>query len=345
MFLITFIYKPFGTLSTMNKPRIVCIGGGTGQAAILEGLKEYDCGLTGIVGVTDNGGYSGKIREAMGIPQPGDSRSVLASVADESLTITKLMKYRFTEGELSGTSLGNLMLAALTRLEGDFSKAVEKMSRLVNAKAMVLPVTNKSTQICAELLNGEKLEGEWDIIKKSKSNIKKLFLKDKAEPAKGVIEALRSADMIVVSPGSLRTGIIPILLVDGVAKAAKESKAKKIYVCNIMTHPGQTDNFTASMHTDEIKKYCNCKFDYILVNSGKPSDKLLEAYRKEGAVLVAIDNIRDKATVIVDDFAAMMDHTQLMQVKRAYGKEVFGFPHYIRHDSKKVAKIIIELIK
>ena len=323
----------------------MCLGGGTGQAAILEGLKSSECHLTGIVGVTDNGGYSGKIREAMDIPQVSDSRSVLSSVADDNLAITKLMKYRFTEGELSGVSLGSLLLAALTRMEGDFGKALEKMAKLVDAKAKVLPVTNQSTQICAELLDGKKIEGEWSIIKESKSKVKRLYLMDKAKPAKGVLEALKGADMIVISPGSLRTGIIPILLVEGVADTIKKSKAKKVFLCNIMTHPGQTDYFTVSTHLEEIKKYCNCKFDYVLVNSGKPSDDLLKVYEKDNAMPVVIDAVKEKTTVIIDNFVALLDHTQLMQVKRASGKDFFEWPHLIRHDSKKVAKILMELVK
>ena len=182
--------------------KIVCIGGGTGQAALLEGLKDYNCSLTGIVGVTDNGGSSKAIREAMDIPQVGDSRSVLASLANEKLPISQLMKYRFSEGSLKGVSLGNLMLAALTRLEGNLGNAVNSLSKLIEAKGTVLPVTNESTHICAELLDGKIIEGEWEIIKKSKSNIKKLFLKDQVKAGKGVLQALTKADMIVISPGS-----------------------------------------------------------------------------------------------------------------------------------------------
>ncbi len=332
------------SLKKMKKPNIVCIGGGTGQAAILEGLKKYPCNLTAIVGVTDNGGYSGIIRQALDIPQTGDSRSVLASLADNNLTLTKLLKYRFREGALSGVSLGNLLLAALTRLHhNDFSAAVAEVSKLLAVKATVLPVTNASTQICAELLDGAILEGEWDIIKKSRSKIKKLFLKHPAQPSEGVLRALRKADMIIVSPGSLRTGIIPLLLVDGIARAIAVSKATKVYICNIMTHPGQTDNFTASMHLREIKKYCKTDFDYVLVNSGKPSSEMLAHYQKDGAVPVQVDAIKDKTAVIIDNFVALLDRSQLIELDRASGKGIIAFPHFVRHDSAKVARILMEL--
>ena len=139
----------------MVRPKIVCLGGGTGQAAILEGLQQLDVDITAIVGVTDNGGYSGLIRQAMDIPQVGDSRSVLSTLAKDGV-LQKLLKYRFTEGNLSGVALGNLMLAALTRIEGDFGEALKTMSNLVCVRGKVLPVSNESTQICAELLDGSK---------------------------------------------------------------------------------------------------------------------------------------------------------------------------------------------
>lgn len=324
--------------------KIVCLGGGTGQAAILDGLKDYNYEITAIVGVTDNGGYSGIIRQAMNLPQMGDSRNVLVSLAEDSI-ITKLLKYRFSEGALSGVSLGNLILAALTRVEGDFNKAVKTISKVIKIKGRVLPVTNYSTHICAELFDGGVVEGEWDIIKKSKSQIKRLFLKDCVKPTEGVIKVIEEADMIVFCPGSLRTGIIPILLVNGVVGAIKRSRAIKVSICNIMTHPGQTDNFTVSMHLNEIKKYCNMNFDYYLVNSGKPDKKILKIYEESGAKPVEIDNINGALHIIVDNFVAYFDTTVLVGLNRPPGRDILAFPHYIRHNSKKVAKILMEIIK
>tara|TARA_Y100000310_G_scaffold50358_1_gene46409 strand:- start:11150 stop:12130 length:981 start_codon:yes stop_codon:yes gene_type:complete len=325
------------------RPKIVCLGGGTGQAAILEGLQQLDVDITAIVGVTDNGGYSGLIRQAMDIPQVGDSRSVVSTLAKDGV-LKKLLKYRFTEGNLSGVALGNLMLAALTRIEGDFGEALQTMSNLVGVRGRVLPVSNESTQICAELLDGSKIEGEWEIIKQSKSKVMRLYLKKAVSAAAGVVKALGEADMIVVCPGSLRTGIIPILLVDGVGLAIAKSKAKKVFVTNVMTHPGQTDHFTTSMHVDEVKKYGDFVFDYVLVNSGKPSDELLDLYKKDGALPVKIDSVGE-GMVIVDNFVADLDRSQLLELERASGKDMVAFPHLIRHDSEKVAKILMELVK
>jgi len=329
----------------MTKLKIVTIGGGTGQNAIVQGLKDHDVEINAIVGVTDNGGSSGIVRQAMDIPQPADSRSVLCGLGDDKNIFNQLLKYRFDEGSLKGTNLGNLIVAALTRIKGDFNSAVQEISKILELKSgKILPVTNQSTQICAELLDGDFALGEWEIILKSQSNIKRLFLQHKVKANPDCIKAINQADMIVICPGSLRTGIISILLVGKIADALIKSKAKKVYICNIMTHPGQTDKFTVSKHIAEIKKYCNTNLDYVLVNNGKPSAKLLEAYKKDNVSIVKNDNVHNGFKVIEDDFISDLDSSQLVKLKRSSRKGMLAFPHLIRHDSKKVAKVLIDIL-
>jgi len=333
-----------------SKLNIVLIGGGTGQAAVLRGLKDKNINLTAIVAVTDNGGSSGQIRRSMGIPQPGDSRNCLVSASDPENIITKLFEYRFVEGDLQGINLGNLIIAALTRILGDFGEAITAANFLLKTKAQILPVSNQSTQICAELSFGEKIIGEWEIIsRQDKSRIKKAFLKNKIQAFPPCVSAIKKADLIIIGPGSFYTALISNLLVSGIPETIRKSRAKILYICNLMSQPGQTTGFKVSDHVKELEKYLSKKLDYILVNNKKISKKILDVYQEFGSHEIVLD-IKDER-IIKAPLAQNIVGEAIRKDKRSGKafKEWSLWTHILRHDSEKlgeeIAKVLTNLKK
>jgi uncharacterized cofD-like protein len=331
----------------MNK-RVVCIGGGTGQASILSSLKKLQgLDLVSIVGVTDNGGYSGIIREAMGIPQPGDSRNCIGALCDGDLTMAKLVNYRFTEGSLSGISLGNLVIAALTRISGDFSEAIKQTAQLAGVVGKVLPVSNDSTHICAELIDRTNIQGEWEIIKRQpRTRIRRLFLQHEAVAIPEALTEIREADLIIICPGSLCTAIVSTLLARGMSEAISKSKAKLIYICNIMTQAGQTDDFTVSDHINFIQEYIQKYIDYVIVNNNPPPAELLTDYEREGSFPIILDdNVENgKTKLILEDVLLDLDYESLKKSERPRAEGMHVGNHLIRHDPEKLAQILKRFI-
>ncbi|PIU01474.1 hypothetical protein COT68_03030 [bacterium (Candidatus Torokbacteria) CG09_land_8_20_14_0_10_42_11] len=329
------------------KPKIVCFGGGTGQATVLQGLKKYNCGLVGVVNVTDNGGSSGALRREMGIPQTGDTRNCLEKVSDPDNILTKIFAYRFQEGSLSGASLGNLILAALTRLTGNFGEAVMAANSLLKTQVQIYPVTIENTDIACELASGEIVKGEWEIIlRKDRAKIQSLFLTKKAEAFPPVLDAIRQANLIVIGPGSLFTGILPHFLVTGVREAIQKSKAKKVYICNMMTQPGQTDRFTVLDHVSQIKKYLGASPDYVIMNKSKIKPEILEHYKNFGSHPVETSKISGVKVIAENlaqnqiDEAVHLENTRLRSFR-----EWSEWTHLLRHDAEKLAEILIKLVK
>ena len=307
---------------------IVLIGGGTGMPSLLRGLKKHECELTAVVNVTDSGRSSGKIREEMGILPPGDIRNCIAALSESESVVREVFQYRFENGD----SLGNLMIAALSDIFGSFESAIEEVGKILNIKGMVLPVTLKNVHLCAELQDGEIRVKEHNVRGIGKAKINKVYLDKKAYANPVVLEAIKGADLIVLGPGSLYTSIISNLLVDGVADAIVKSKAKKVYVCNIMTQAGQTDDFTSSTHVSELVTYLGADcLDYVLVNSNNFSDVLLENYRKESASPV-VDDL-NRPGLIRGDFVEMGSQNQVFWHKQ----------NLLWHDSKKIAEAIMKL--
>lgn len=317
-------------------PKIVVIGGGTGLSTLLRGIKKYGRlhdkqNVTAVVTVMDDGGSSGKLRREYNLLPPGDIRNCLVSLANEETMLANLFKYRFKgEGELSGHSFGNLFIAALTDITGDFEKAIEVASKILAVKGQILPASLSLHTLKAELINGKIITGESNIGKIKGKLIKKLFLDPPGvKPNHKVLQAISEADCIVLGPGSLFTSIIPNLLVPQIKETIKESKAIKIYICNIMTQPKETDDFKASDHVKEIIKYLggNKYLDYVIINSKYGSKKILEKYASEGAYPVEIDykNL-DKLgiSIILED---------LMEQK-----------NYLRHNFKALSRLILNLV-
>lgn len=274
--------------------RIVVIGGGTGLSTMLKGLKLYTRRITAVVTVADDGGSSGLLRNDLGMLPPGDIRNCINALADTNPILKELISYRFPDcGALSGHSFGNLMLAALNGVSDSFDEAVLKMNQLCGVEGLVLPVTNENVHLEAELCDGSIVCGESFIgsAQRHGAGIKRLkIVPEKPKPVESVLDAIAAADIIVMGPGSLYTSIIPNLLVDGVAEAIINSPAKKLYVCNVMTQPGETDGYTVSDHLRAIKRHsAEGIVDCVLANNAPVPEKLLEKYRSQGADIVPVD--------------------------------------------------------
>jgi uncharacterized cofD-like protein len=308
--------------------RIVAIGGGTGLSTLLRGLKEYTSNLTAIVTVTDDGGSSGRLRQELGVLPPGDIRNCLVALADSEATMTDLFQYRFNEGNgLTGHSFGNLFIAAMCGIAGNFDQAIKESSKVLNIKGRVLPSTLSNVALEATLADGSTVLGET-AISKARSPIKQLALIPAVcAPLEESLEAIAAADVIVLGPGSLYTSIMPNLLVPGVAHAVARANAVKVYVCNIMTQPGETDGMTASDHAKALLGVAGARiFDYALINIEQPT-RLLRVYESGGAHQVAPD---------FDAVAAL----GVTPVPGGFVSE----DQQVRHDTKRLAQAIVKLI-
>ena len=318
-----------------NGPKIVVIGGGTGQSVFLRGLKHFTQNITAIVTVADDGGGSGALREDLGMLPPGDIRNCLLALANIEPTMNEVMQYRFTEGALKGQSFGNLFLAAMNGLYGNFETAVYKMSEIFAITGRVLPVTLQDINLIAKLKNGKLIKGESSIPKEVQlqdSAIEKVYLYPKnAKPLDEVINSIYDADIIVMGPGSLYTSIIPNLLVKGVVSAIKKSSAPKIYISNIMTQPGETDNHNVLNHIEGIIKHTEDNLiDYVIANNEILPKEVFDLYKKDGAEQVFLDKnqkeeLKSMGIKVIED--------NLIEIKN----------NYIRHDAKHISSIIINL--
>jgi len=325
---------------THDNLKILAIGGGTGLPIALEGLKTYSENLTAIVTVTDSGRSSGVIRKEYGILPPGDVRNCLVALSEteeQEKDLYQLFQYRFNKGSLNGMSLGNLLMAALTDITGSFDQAIKKASKILTIKGKVLPSTLTSTHICAELKDGSVVEEEFNVRALRKAPIERVFLKSNdVECTPDVISEIEKADIIVIGPGSLYTSVISNLLVGGIKDALQSTKAVKIYLCNIVTQPGQTDNYTASDHIKTIIKYLGEGIlDYVLVNNNFPREEIIEKYRKENADIVALDENLEKNSVAVE----IADLIENIEQKRVLWEK----QDLIRHDPEKLADSICRI--
>ena len=310
-----------------NKKNITVIGGGTGLSTMVRGLKEYDVHITAVVTITDEGGSSGTIRRELKIPPPGDVRNNITAFAENESLLTKLIQFRFTgKGLFEGHSVGNIILAALSKILGSFPEAVKSLSEVLAIEGEVLPISEQLVRLKAVNDRGEILLGEKSI-EKNTGRIASISVDAKFKPLDEVIQAIKHSDAIVLGPGSLYTSVIPNLLADGVSKEIIDSGAPIIYICNIMTQPGETIGYTLSDHVKVINKYLGKSPDYYIVNSEPIPDRLRERYRSQGAqqVELRIDNLR--GAVVIDSLIK----TEI-DIRDGFEK--------VRHDEKKLGKII-----
>jgi uncharacterized cofD-like protein len=274
---------------------VVGIGGGTGLSTMLSGLKRFvDAGetepvwikkLSAIVAVSDDGGSSGRLRDEMQMLAPGDIRSCMVALSEDSHTLSRLFKHRFSgSGDLAGHSFGNLFLAALTEITGDFAEAVRLSSEILASKGHIYPATNCDVRLEAILEDGSVMKGETTISRSLKPIMELKLVPEDCEPMPEALAAIREADVITVGPGSLYTSLLPPLLVRGVGEAIAESNAVKIFVCNLMTQPGETDGYNSLQHLETVKKHApRIDFDYIVLNNRAITDEQARTYAEEGA--------------------------------------------------------------
>ncbi len=330
----------------MPRKRVVCIGGGTGQSQILRSLARYPLDITALVGVTDNGGHSGILREIFGIPQVGDIRNCLASLADDRNLFTELLKYRFREGSLAGVSLGNLLVVALIRLKGSLSAGIEALARELRVPHRILPVSDGSTHVCAELADGNTIYGEWEIMQRQpRVPIRRIFHHPAVDCHPEAVKAIAHADLIVFCPGSLMTGILSALLTRGIPTAIRVSRATKVLVCNIMTQPGQTDDFSARDHLQTLSEVLGTPPDVFVVNAKRPPEKWLRIYRREGSVPVRLDVQGLRGVRVVQRDLLEAAGTDVLTLYSRGGSFARQGLHLIRHDPERVGRILYDIVK
>ncbi|WP_078414253.1 gluconeogenesis factor YvcK family protein [Priestia abyssalis] len=310
--------------------KVVVIGGGTGLPVLLRGLKYLPIDITAIVTVADDGGSSGRLRNELAMPAPGDIRNVLAALSDVEPLVEDLFQHRFASGnELTGHSLGNLILAAMTSITGDFVHAIQEMSKVLNVRGKVLPAANRSVVLHAEMEDGTIVSGESHIPLSGKP-IKRVFLSpNDIEPLSETIRAIRNADMVVIGPGSLYTSILPNLLVPKIGEEVCKAKAKKVYVCNVMTQAGETMNYSASDHIKALYDHMPCPFiDFIIVNDAEIPEEIQKKYEAEQAQPVLYDakGLKELGVTVIHDH--IVDYNDGV----------------IRHDTKKVSSLIFSLL-
>lgn len=272
-------------------PRIVVVGGGTGLSNLLVGLKQYTSNLTAVVTVADDGGSSGRLRKDFGVLPPGDIRNCLVALSTQEAVLNELFQYRFKgKGALQGHNFGNLFITAMTEITGDFGRAVEESSRVLATRGTVLPVSFDTMTLQARLKNGRVVTGE-STIGHSTSPIARLSLKEKnVRPNREALKAILEADAIILGPGSLYTSVLPNLLIPQVAENIALSRATKIYVCNVMTQPGETDHYTAADHVRALFQHTAPDFvHYVVVNKEPIPARLLDKYAKSGQEPVVVD--------------------------------------------------------
>ncbi|HWJ77698.1 MAG TPA: YvcK family protein [Niallia sp.] len=318
-------------MSKKKQPRIVVIGGGTGLSVLLRGLKKYPVDITAIVTVADDGGSSGRLRNDLDIPAPGDIRNVLAALSDVEPLIEEMFQHRFSNSkDLDGHSLGNLILAAMTSITGNFPVAIQEMSKVLNVRGKVLPATSHNVILNALMEDGTVVVGESSIPKKEK-RIKEVFLTPRnAKPLPETIYAIEQADQIIIGPGSLYTSILPNLVVPEIKEAVCKAKAKKIYICNIMTQAGETSDYTASDHVKALYHHVKQPFiDTILVNKKNIPASVQKRYDEEKAKPVYFDTKKLQSlglNVITGDIIQLDEGV-------------------IRHNTLEVAKILYSIIE
>ncbi len=314
-----------------KKNKIVCFGGGNAMPkAVLAGLKKYpSVTISAICAMLDSGGSSGRLREDYNITAPGDIRRAFIALANTSPVIESLFNYRFKSGELKGHNFANLFITALELSSNDCEEMYDQIHKMLNIPHKVLPVTIDDSQLCAKLENGKIVSGETNIdIPKHNSNLKieEVFLKPKAKIYPKSLKEIQEADLIVIGPGDLYSSLAQILLVEGVSEAIMKSKAKKVYVCNLMTKEGETNNFKVKDFTKQIEEFLGGEVDYVLYNTQEPTREAIEKKRKKHPELnkvVRYSKDLNKDKFIGNDFLDLSN---------------------MNHDPKKLSKVILNLL-
>ena len=310
-------------------PRITVIGGGTGLSTMLHGLKEYTSNITAIVTVADDGGSSGRLRKDFDMLPPGDIRNCLVALADAEPLMGKHFQFRFEEGgDLKGHSFGNLFIAAMTKVAGNFDAAIKESSKVLAIRGSVVPSTLDKAVLVADHADGSETIGESNISKADSPVVRIRLRPSNCQATVEAIDAIRKADAIVLGPGSLYTSIMPNLLIGNIYREIASSKAIKVYVCNVMTQKGETDGYKASDHLRAIVDHTVTGIvDYCIVNTAKITDEMQSKYKGEYSYPVTAD----------------IENLKKMKVKPIEA-HIINTKDYVRHDSVRLAKIIVDLV-
>lgn len=311
------------------KRKVVVLGGGTGSSTLLRGLKEFPLDITAIVSVCDDGRSTGVLREEFSIPAVGDIRRVLAALSETEPLVMELFNYRFhTTSDLDGHTVGNLLLTASSEITGNLSDGIEALSKVFNLKGKVVPLTEDNVTLMGEMGDGSIIEGEHHITEYD-SDIKRVYYKEEPIPSKEAVKALEEADLIVLSMGSLFTSIIPNLICDGIINAIDRSNAKIMYVCNMVTQPGETEDFKVSDHVKLLNQYLGKrKVDVVLANNGEIDEEMAKRYEsleQKDPVELDLEQTQEIVeTVISDDYVTVKNNLLRHNVLKL-GMHIFGY--------------------
>ncbi len=310
-------------------PNVTVVGGGHGLSVLLRGIKSATSNVTAVVTVADDGGSSGRLREEFGIIPPGDLRNCLVALADTEPLMEKLFQYRFKgQSELAGHSFGNLFIAAMSEVTGDMEQALRESSKVLAVKGQVLPASKDHVRLDAVMEDGTVVQGESHIPEVHKRIHRVRLFPEEVQPVQSALDALLHADAIILGPGSLYTSIMPNLLVDEVAETIRKSKAIKIYICNVMTQPGETDGYTASMHAKAIIDHGGKGIiDYMLVNDAPISVEMQDFYAAKGAYPVEVDEEAINALGVGFVKADIINENEV-----------------IRHDPDKLSRAVMNMV-
>lgn len=316
-------------------PKITVIGGGTGNSVILKGIKTITENIVTIVAMGDNGGSTGKLREDLGMLPPGDIRACLLALSNIEPEMEKILGHRFDKGTLKGQSFGNLFLAALNEIYGSFEEAVAKSANILNITGKVYPMTTTNVNLIAKLNNGKKVYGETqipEIVKEEEAKIEQIILDpENVKPMPGAIEEIKTADIIVIGPGSLYTSVIPNLLIEGIVAAINQSDAKKVYICNVMTQEGETKGYGVKEHIQALYEHAPLlRIDYVIVNNKEIEEKeILGRYIEEN----------QEPIILKEEDYKYAKEKGIKIIEGEFASEV----QYVKHDSIKVAKVLKEI--
>ncbi|OGG52631.1 hypothetical protein A3C20_00045 [Candidatus Kaiserbacteria bacterium RIFCSPHIGHO2_02_FULL_55_25] len=325
-------------MAAKKRKNIVVIGGGTGTFTVLSGLKKYPYNLAAIVTMSDDGGSTGTLRDELGVLPPGDVRQCLVALSSSDKLMRTLMNYRFDNGKLKGHSFGNLLLSALEKITGSFDEAVEKASEVLRIRGRVVPATLDKVHLMARV--GKRIIRGEEKIQSSHLNgsLNKLWLEPSARANPKALSAIREADCIIIGPGNLYASLIPNLLVRGIPEAIRKSKAKKIFICNLMTKMEHTHGWSVADYVQTIEKYLGAPLNVVVYNNKRPDAKVLKKYAREGDTLTCWETLPSRPTLVG---ANLMSH-------RSHATNKIGTPakesSLVRHDPSKLAAIVLRVL-
>ncbi len=327
------------TKLSVEDKKVVVVGGGTGTYVVLSGLKKLPLQLTAVISTMDSGGSTGRLRDQLGVLPPGDLRQALVALSNSEKIWRDLFTYRFDSGDLDGHNFGNIFISALEKVTGSFDEVLEHATKILGTQGKVIPITTERTELVAKLENGEEIVGQHIIneLIPSRPCIKELYLHPEVDSNEAALIEIKNADFLVFGPGDLYTSIIPNLLTRGAKNAVLQSKAQKVYISNLMTKPGQTDNFGVLEHVLLLEEYLGSKLDSVLVNTAKVPEKMLKWYKQTSESQPVENNLTKERgyTIIADNFLSKVVYEQKIsdRVQRSV----------LRHDSKKLARALYKI--